>query len=273
MSPSCNHPLPAWIDAHNHLQDPLLSCLAEDVSSRAAPGSLSLVNGTSPQDWPLVADAAMNSPDGIVPAFGVHPWKTADCARQWLPQLDTWLNQPNASLGEVGLDRWIANANIPLQVRILQQQLELVEQRPCTISFHCLKAWPEFHRIAGSWLREHPRPFLLHAYGGPPTDVAHWLDLGGYFSFSPYFLYTRKQVIREIFQQIPLERLLVETDAPAMAPPTMNGFHVPLSKEGQRINVPANIIPTYQALADLRDMPIQELQRQIQQNFSDFYWR
>lgn len=219
---------------------------------------------------PIIGEFASGS--RFLAAFGLHPWKLNERTPDWSERLDSLLSLPNASLGEVGLDRWIQNNDFDEQVRVLHAQLELIENRDIAISFHCLKAWNDFRGQVGKWLSKHPHRFLLHAYSGPVSEVPYWLDHGAWFSFSPYFLHPRKQAVRDLFKTLPLDRLLVETDAPSMSPPALPGFQILQSTNGEKINLPANLIPTYHALAELRGLPLDVLQRQIQNNFHNFYF-
>lgn len=265
-----------WIDAHNHLQDQGLKLLGDSLADRLpSQDFLCLVNGTSPCDWGWIASQCtpvdLSARPLLLPAFGLHPWKLDERTPNWLEELDMLLDLPYASLGEVGLDRWIKNSDFSEQLRVLHAQLELVEQRQLPISFHCLKAWNDLRGQVGKWLGKHPRPFLLHAYSGPASEVDYWLGLGAWFSFSPYFLHPRKQAVRELFRTLPLDRLLVETDAPSMVPPDHGDFQILHGPDGQAVNPPGNLIPTYQALAELRDLPIEVLKQQIADNFSRFY--
>lgn len=268
--------LPHWIDAHNHLQDPALAVLGSPLTDRL-PGRdfLCLVNGTSPRDWDEIASQCtftdFDARPLLFPAFGLHPWKLEERTPNWLETLDSLLDLPYASLGEVGLDRWVKHSDFNEQLRVLHAQLELVENRPLPISFHCLKAWSDLRGQVGQWLQKHPRPFLLHAYGGPASEIPYWLERGAYFSFSPYFLHPRKQAVRECFRTLPLDRLLVETDAPSMVPPDNGDFQILQGSDGQAINLPGNLIPTYHALAELRDLPIEVLKQQVTDNFHHFY--
>ena len=223
------------IDAHNHLQDPrFLGKQGEIIEAMQTAGITGcVVNGTSEADWPDVARLAGQFPDFVRPAFGLHPWKVSDRSSRWLKILQGYLDQfPNASLGECGLDRWMESPNLDEQHEVFREQMNLALSlnRPATI--HCLRAWGPLM----SELRNFPRlpRFLLHSFGGSLEIAGEAARLGAYFSFSGYFLQPRKAKTREVFACLPLERVLVETDAPDMPLPCPEF-------EFNKVNHPANL--------------------------------
>ena len=234
-------------DAHNHLQDPRFDAIRDDVIETMLDAGVTrcVVNGTSPADWPKVAELAGKYPKLIIPSFGLHPWQkpTAGWQQQLIEYLDT---TPGACIGECGLDRWIVDYDIELQTKVFTTQLALAAERNLPLSIHCLKAWGHLLDI----LESQPLPscgFLLHSYAGSSELVPRLVKLGAYFSFSGYFLHERKQNLRDTFKTIPPDRLLIETDAPDMLPPEHIIAH-PLAKQ---LNHPANLASIYEAAAEL----------------------
>jgi TatD DNase family protein len=203
----------------------------------------------------------------VQPSFGVHPWYVKEQPEDWLAVLETYLQRfPKAGIGEIGLDRWIENADVDLQVRMMRAQLNLAarDDRPATI--HCLRAFGLLDEL----LRTNARPargFLLHSYGGPVEMVEGFAKLGAYFSVSPYFLHERKARQWDTFRRVPLDRLLVETDAPDMWPPDEINPRPLRDNADKPINHPANIDLMYRELAKLRGLSVEALAAQVEQNF------
>ena len=224
-------------DAHNHLQDPRFDGMREEIIATMISSGISrcVVNGTSPSDWPKVAELAAQYPEFIIPSFGLHPWQNP--TNTWYDQLLTYLETiPHACVGECGLDRWIKDYDIDLQREVFITQLTLAEQRNLPLSIHCLKAWGVLLDI----LESQPLPkrgFLLHSYSGSTELIPRLEKLGAYFSFSGYFLHPQKQNVRDTFRQVSPDRLLIETDAPDMLPPG-GLIDYPLN---QKLNHPANL--------------------------------
>jgi TatD DNase family protein len=117
-------------------------------------------------------------------------------------------------------------------------------------------------------VQEHRLPcgFLLHSYGGPGEMAKRFVELGGYFSISGYFAHERKERQREVFRAIPLERILVETDAPDMMPPEkLREFDL------GEVNHPGNIVKVYSFAAELLGVELTEFAEQVEENFKRFY--
>jgi TatD DNase family protein len=211
----------------------------------------------------------------VRPSFGLHPWYVQGRTPAWQDRLQHTLATagPHAGVGEIGLDRWIPDHDLDDQREVFVRQLRLAaeQNRPATI--HCLQAWGALEEV----LRSTPVPargFLIHAYGGPAEMVGPLAKRGAYFSFNGAHLEPRRTARRAVFQQIPLERLLVETDAPAMpSPPAFSPFSLPATADGKPVNHPANIAATYTALAELRALPVDELAAQVEENFQRLFGR
>jgi TatD DNase family protein len=289
-------------DAHNHLQDPTLVPHLANIADAARTAGIAamVVNGTCEDDWPQVHALAQRYPF-VRPSYGLHPWDAGNRSPAWLDTLRARLAaEAGAAVGEIGLDRWILDSARPddprlagvrrapieeqTEVFLAQLALAAAENRPVTI--HCLQAFGLLDKL----LQAHPVPargFLLHAYGGPAELIPRFAARGAYFSFNGYFLKDTPApdpkchplgdtVFRgarlEAFKRVPLDRLLVETDAPAMALPTGWRTHgLPAGADGAPLNHPANLEAAYSALAALRHVPAAELPPRIAANFSRFF--
>jgi TatD DNase family protein len=257
-----SHSPVVYFDAHNHLHDERIVATAEALA-RASVQSC-VVNGTSEKDWPQVSALAKRHA-WIIPAFGLHPWYTADRSANWFDTLRRFLDQhPNATIGEIGLDRWMRNPNLPDQEIVFHQQLTLAAERNMAVSIHCLKAWGALEKS----LQQNSRPvrgLLLHSYGGSSEMIHTFSKLGAYFSFSGYFAHERKAAQREVFKQIPLDRLLLETDAPDMLPPPE------LQSVPADFNDPRNISGIYDYAARLWNISLTQLAARIEANFEALF--
>ena len=293
---------PMLHDAHNHLQDETLAAhlgrIAADVGTLGIADMV--VNGTCEADWPLVHALAQRHAF-VRPSYGLHPWDAGNRSPHWLDALRARLAaEPRAAVGEIGIDRWILDSARPddprleglrrapiaeqAEVFLAQLALATAEDRPVTI--HCLQAFGLLDEL----LHAHPVPargFLLHAYAGPAELIARFAARGAYFSFNGYFLKdapgpnpkchllgdtTLKAVRLEVFKRVPLDRLLVETDAPAMPLPAGWRTHqLPPGPDGAPVNHPGNLAAAYTALAALRGLPPAELTREVTANFTRLF--
>lgn len=259
-------------DAHNHLQDDRLApWRAEILAELPSLGiQAAVVNGSAEDDWEAVAALAREHP-WITPSFGLHPWYVKERSPRWLGNLARCLGEiPRAAVGEIGLDRWIENPDIPAQTEVFRAQMEIAVQFDRPVTIHCLRAWGLLDDLLHS-LPLPRRGFLLHSYGGSRDLVPKLARLGAYFSLSPYFCHERKAAQLETFAHVPLDRLLAETDAPDMWPPDALNDRPLLDASGKPLNHPANLIQSYRALASLRGLPLEELAMQLEENFKRLF--
>ena len=279
--------MPPLYDAHQHFHfDPLIPHRAklvkdlQDIGLRKA-----VVNATNEDEWPVVAALAREF-DWVVPSHGIHPWDCGDRQPGWLEKLRAALvADPAAGVGEIGLDRWIIDgvrpgdpriagirvAPLPEQIEVFAAQLALAAELNRAASIHCVQAFGAVLETLQKSPRA-PRGFLLHGYGGPAEMVQTFVNLGAYFSFNIELEGTRHHQRRENFRHIPLDRLLVETDAPTKPPtPECNRFPLPPGPDGREINHPANLVVAYEALATLRGLTVDALAAQVEQNFARLF--
>lgn len=265
-------------DAHCHLQDPRIHAALPGLLDQARALGVSgwIVNATREADWPAVSELA-DSLTGVRAAFGLHPWWQKERTPGWRERLvEILIKHPDASVGETGLDLWMPSPDIEDQKSVLRDHLEISRIMGRPISLHCLRAWSDLLMVMKSEAPM-PRGFLLHGYAGPAAMIDDWVQLGAFFSFSPSFLSRKKAAVREMFRtRIPLKRILVETDAPDMAPPkNLERFEIPLHSPAtqhspfplKRLNHPANLILCVERIAFDRGMSQQEAAEILIANF------
>ncbi|MDX1680405.1 MAG: TatD family hydrolase [Akkermansiaceae bacterium] len=249
-----------WFDAHLHLQDSRLGDSRKAARAMKLAGvEQAVVNAVEPEDWrdvhALIAwGMGEEEAPELRPAYGVHPWKADRVREGWKEDLRDFLaTHPEASLGEIGLDSWVDSPELETQRPIFRAQLEMARELEKTMSIHCLKAWGALYEELED--NKPTAPFLMHSYGGSIEFAEQLLPLGAYFSFSGYFLQERKSEVVEVFRKLPKDRILVESDAPDMAPP--EAFIRHSLEDGH--NHPANLPTIAEALAERLDMDTKEL--------------
>ncbi|MFZ9682453.1 MAG: TatD family hydrolase [Cephaloticoccus sp.] len=272
-----------FYDAHNHLHDewllPHLDRIAIDLTKAGIAGAV--VNGTTPDDWPQVSALATRFP-WVIPSYGVHPWDCGNRPADWLGRLEARLaTEPRAHVGEIGLDRWMLDrarpddprlaglrrAPLDEQIEVFTTQLALAAADNRAASIHCIDAWG----VLFDTLRASPRPdrgFLLHAYAGPAEMIKPFAELGAYFSFNGSYLDSKRENQREVFRDVPADRLLVETDAPAM--PLRSAwrlYDLPARSDTTTVNHPANLAAVYAGLAQFLGQRSDQLATQVEGNF------
>lgn len=257
------------IDCHLHLQDERLwKSRMEIVDSLRERGVKKLVvNGTCPGDWGRVAELAETFNE-VVPFFGLHPWKINDVGDGWEAlqrrHLESYLA---AGVGEIGLDKWIRDHDIEKQKVVFSSQLKLAAELNRPITIHCLQAWG--HLLECLRDTRISSPFLLHSFGGPIEMLPDFIELGAYFSLSGYFFRPDKKEKLEVFREVPEDRILLETDAPDMMPPT-ELVEIEIAPD---VNHPASLVNIYRAYASWCGDSELEVARRLKTNAESWYLR
>jgi len=260
-----------YYDVHLHLQDERLTRLSADPEEWIDPKvEKMIVNGRGPFDWLHVAELAKHP--RIRPAFGLHPWWVEERPEHWESDWVRFLDEtPGALVGEIGLDKWIRPKDYEDQKQVFARQLDIAIERKLTPTIHCLQAWGTLYEILQTRRSNLKTGFLLHSYSGPPEMVEDFIDLGAYFSMSGYFARPEKPKKLEAWKKIPLERTLVETDAPDMMPPdSLVGFPLP-SSEDAPVNHPRNLVAIYEWVADFKQVPLSTFARQVEDHFRELF--
>ncbi len=251
-----------YFDAHNHLQDERLDTIRGIAIGECLRIGVErcVVNGTSPKDWARVRKLA-ESYSFVLPAYGVHPWYVEGLPPTWLEELTSLLCGGGCVVGEIGIDHWKDGIDRNLQEEVFLKQLSVACERNLPVTIHGLKAWDRLLQL----LKAHGVPragFLLHSYSGPSSLVDLFIDLGAYFSCAPSFLTPGREKKIEIFRDLPLDRILAETDSPDQRPPRELDHYADAT-----LNHPGNIKLVYDGLAKLRQISVSEMGQHLDDNF------
>lgn len=209
-----------YIDAHAHLQDmPDLDTEMKNALSAGVTGFL--CNATHEGDWQRVIQISKQYA-GVSVCLGVHPWFLGTLTPGWEKRLEQLLKEnPSFMVGEIGLDKIKADqdpvvSSLDHQERVMRIQMDLAAQYNRPFQMHCVRAWDRIMHI----LKRNQRPafFLSHSHHGHPALVPQLVEMGGYLSYSAIFVPQDRKKVRACLQTTPLERLLVESDYPDLAP-------------------------------------------------------
>jgi TatD DNase family protein len=192
-------------------------------------------------------------------AVGLHPTEAQLLSPELEADLTHLAQHPKVrAIGETGLDFYWTPESRQAQYRALDFQHQLAGSLGLPLIFHVRsKGDDQAEQEMAHWLwQNRPSKFVLHAFGGHPKLMKVGLELGAYFSFAGPLTYKRNAALREAARQIPLDRLLVETDAP---------FLPPEPYRGQR-NHPALVRFTLAKLAEIRGLSLQQMEQITDQN-------
>lgn len=253
------------IDTHCHLNDPRFAEDAADAVRRARDNGVTgmLVAGYDAESNARARQLAEH--EGVYIALGVHPHVAEAAAedQHWLDALhEDLLSSPRvASAGEMGLDFHYNHSSPEVQKQVFRAQVRLAAalNLPCTI--HSRSAEDLVMDILES--EDGAAPRILHAFTGTIQQVLRAVEMGLYIGVTGMITFRRAEELRECIQQVPLDRLLLETDCPYLAP---------VPHRGKR-NEPANIPLVRDALAELLGLAPQEVEAQTTQNAMEVFPR
>lgn len=233
------------IDAHAHLTDERFARDLETVLARAAAAGVTgvLACGEDVASSERAVELARRDPS-VRAAVGIHPHRAPSCGAAAVRRLRELARDPVvAAIGEIGMDLSGRSAPPADQERALALQLELALECGKPVCLHVRECGPQVRSIVDglSGTRGY-----VHCYSEGRDDVESWTSRGFYISFSGTVTYPRADGLRAAAAAVPDDRLLLETDAPALAPQAHRG----------RRNEPAFVVDTYAAVAALRGITV-----------------
>jgi TatD DNase family protein len=266
-----------FIDSHAHLEGKRYDSDRDDVLARAKQngieGYLAIGNG----DGPETADCGIRLAekyDGkseyprIWASVGVHPHEASLANEAADAKMLDWARHPKViAWGEIGLDYFYDHSPREVQKAVFLQQMELAKTAKLPIMIHCRpsdnseNAWDDcLSLITENW-RSSGLGGILHCFTGSIEHARRALDLGFMISFAGNITFPKAQAIRDAAQMVPLDRMLIETDSPYLAP---------IPHRGQR-NEPAFVREVARQIGELRSLPAEEIGSQTTRNFYKFF--
>ena len=249
----------AWFDTHCHFAPEKGNDTLAIIDKAQETGVAEmLIQATSVEDAPYVLWLTEQRP-GLYAALGVHPHEASS------PWEMNWYRQQFASnprvraVGEIGLDYYYDFAPRDAQRTLFADFLDLAVEVNRPVVIHCREAFEDCIRL----VREHlpaGHPFVIHSFTGTEDECRQWLELGAMISVNGMVTFKKSDNIRASLAIIPLERLLLETDSPYLAPVPLRGTE----------NTPANIPVIGEYVAAQRQLPVDELRNLTTANAHKF---
>jgi TatD DNase family protein len=244
------------IDTHVHLDFPEFADLNGVLARAEQNGVLEMVTIGIDAPSSRQAVALAQGRPGIYATVGIHPHGAKLLSDESLDELHDLGRQPRVvAVGEIGLDYYRDRQPRDIQKRCLRQQLELAVELKLPAVIHVRDAFPDFLGIIEDYARS-LTGLVLHCYSGDWQVACRCLDLGGYLSIPGTVTYTKAHIQHEVVRKTPLDRLLVETDAPFLAPVPYRG----------KVNEPSYLLHTAEKIAELRGLPLAQVARQTTEN-------
>ncbi len=250
---------PELIDTHAHLDDERFAEDRPAVLERAAAAGVShiVVVATSAATSRICVDLAAQYPP-LFATIGIQPNHVAEAAPgDWDEVVRLATTAKVVALGETGLDRYWDHTPFPAQEDYFARHLELARRHKLPVVIHCREAEADVVRMLRADFEQHgPLRAVMHSFTGDLATARDCLAMGLFISFAGMVTYKNAQPLREVAKEVPLDRLLVETDSPYLAP-------VPV--RGQR-NEPAFVAHTAALLARERGVGPEVIAEQTTRN-------
>ena len=234
-----------YIDTHAHMDDEQFRDDLPRVLERAASAGVCCIvtiATTGPSSRTCVSLAAAHSQ--LRATVGLQPNHVAQAGVTDWDELVRLADAPGVvGIGETGLDRYWDYTPFPQQQDYFARHLELARRKNLAVIIHCRDAEADVVRMLRADFEKHgPVKGVMHSFTGDQATAESCRSMGLYISFAGMVTYKNAQNLRDMAKTIPLERLLIETDSPYLAP---------LRLRGKR-NEPANVVHTAECLANLK---------------------
>jgi TatD DNase family protein len=244
------------IDSHAHLEMREFDHDRDEVVRRAKEAGVDCIVtvGTNLRDCrKAVALAAQY--ESVYAALGVHPHDVKGIDEKTYDAISRLISQPKVvAYGEIGLDFFRNRSPRDVQIRRFGEQLEMADDFNLPVIIHDRDAHAETLKMLGTWKGK--KGGVVHCFSGDAAMAKKCLDMGFYISIPGPVTYSKAEKLIEVVRQIPLERLLVETDAPYLTPQPHRG----------KRNEPAYVVHTAKRIADIKGLTLAEIGAATSQN-------
>jgi TatD DNase family protein len=247
-----------FIDSHCHLDDKRFAEDLDAVIDRASAAGIDRMLSIGTGDGPPGIDCAVRIADRypqVYASIGVHPHDAAKATPQTFDDLRALSKHPKViAFGEIGLDYHYDFSPREVQREVFTEQLKLAAELALPIIIHTREAWEDTIAALAEHWRGHG---IMHCFTGNAVQAQQALDLGFHLSFGGVITFKTAEEVRESARITPDDRLLIETDAPYLAP---------IPHRGKR-NEPALMVETARKLAEIRNMTSERIADLTTRNF------
>ena len=261
-----------FTDSHCHLDFNEFSDRLPQLLNQCAQNNIHqiIVPSISPENWSTVMKLALAKNDltqalcKIYPCLGTHPWYLKQLDNNDLTALTKKIAQHRANIiaiGETGIDMPIAKKynNLAQQQTFFQRHLQLAQQYQLPVIIHDRQA---HHQIVPLLKKiQLTSKGVIHAFSGSYQQAKAYLDLGFYLGVGGTITYPRAKKTIATIKRVPLDRLILETDAPSM----------PLFGHQGQDNSPLKLIDVFDTLVQIREESAEQIAQQIENNINTLF--
>lgn len=266
-----------FIDSHAHLEGNRYDGDRHEVLARAKQNGIEAYLAIGNGDGPETADCGIKLAekyDGraefprIWASVGIHPHEANLANEAADTQMLAWARNPRViAWGEIGLDYYYDHSPREVQKEVFRQQMDLAKAARLPIIIHCRpsdnseNAWDDCLTLIDEKWRPTGLGGILHCFTGSVSHASRALDMGFMISFAGNITFPKAQSIRDAAKMIPIDRVLIETDSPYLAP---------IPYRGKR-NEPAFVKEVACQIGELRGLSTDEIGLATTQNFYRFF--
>jgi hydrolase, TatD family len=248
-----------FIDTHAHLDEQSFETDLADVLARASQQGLEriLTIGVTASSCQAAVELARKYPQ-LRAVVGIQPNYVAEAAPDDFALITELASDPDVvAVGETGLDRYWDSSPIELQQEYFHRHIDLARSVGKPFIVHCREADDDVVAVLREQFeRNGPLSGVMHSFCGNAATAAACLEMGMHISFAGMLTFKSNQALRDVAKTIPLDRLLVETDSPYLAPVPMRG----------KRNEPSYVVHTARCLAEIHGLPLEEMGRITTEN-------
>jgi len=260
-----------FVDSHAHLDGERFDSDREQVIARAREAGVQTIVAIGNGDGPDQLDCGIRLAekyDFIYATLGIHPHEARLADEAAYLNMERLAKHPKViAWGEIGLDYFYDHSPRDVQKTVFTRQMELAAAAKLPIVIHCRPsdgsddAWEDCLGLMQEQWATRGLGGILHCFTGKWPQAKRSLDMGFMISFAGNVTFPMAQQIRDAALEVPLERMLIETDSPYLAP---------VPHRGKR-NEPAFVIETARKLGEMRRLSAEEVGQKTTRNFYNFF--
>lgn len=246
------------VDSHCHL-DSIDEDPAAVVGRAVAAGLVAMVTVGTDLETSRHCIEIAHSNEIVFAVVGVHPHEAKTFDDDALRELEQMASDVKVTaIGEIGLDYYRDHSPRDVQAQVFEQQMDLANSCGLGVVIHVRDALPDLFAILEA---SRASRFVLHCFSGDADDVTRALDLGAYISFAGNVSFKNAEPLREAARHVPLDRLMIETDSPYLAPMPMRG----------KPNEPAYVLHVAHAIAQAKNIDVDAVASATTTNAASFF--
>jgi TatD DNase family protein len=260
-----------FVDSHAHLDGKQFDSDRDEVIRRAQEAGIQAIVAIGNGDGPPVLDAGIRLAEKhpfMYATLGIHPHEAKLASDSAYTEMERLARHPKViAWGEIGLDYYYDHSPRETQQQVFTRQMDLAAAASLPIVIHCRPsegtddAWEDCLRLIQNYWAPKGIGGILHCFTGTWPHARQALDMGFIVSFAGNITFPKAQQIRDAAAQVPLDRILIETDCPYLAP---------VPHRGKR-NEPSFVRETARKVGELRGKTMEEIGELTSRNFYNFF--